>query len=272
MPTGGTYGLLDRPGSMGHIQMFTSPESALAKFLYPYAWNDVVAIFDDFTGPALNTHLWTAASTNGTAFDPPATQLANGVCQGITGNVAGDEATLRSDIVWLGDNNCGMQLRWKVDNNTSTQFEVGFTDALSAATASAVDDIDTPTVTNGFADGALVAQDTGQTLTTMAFITDGSTTNMNVTKTNLGTRTPTNATYLSARVQLVQTASAVAAAYAALYNDVDAITETAQHGDVLASQIKGDVLLQAWMYWEPLTTASRTIDIDYISIWQDRKR
>jgi hypothetical protein len=38
----------------------------------------------------------------------------------------------------------------------------------------------------------------------------------------------------------------------------------------LASQIKGDVLLQWWLYFEPLTTAARTVDIDYLAIWQDR--
>lgn len=270
MPSGDSYGNLLLPGGFRHMDMFGPSESALAKFLYPFAWRNVCFVFDDFLGPALNTHYWTAASTNGTAFDPPATQLKNGVCQAVTGTTAGDEATLRGDIVWSGDQNCGLEIKWKVDDNTSTQMEAGFTDALSAVTASAVNDIDTPSVANGAADVALVAQDTGQTLATMAFITDGSTSNMNTTKTDLGTRTPTNATYISARVQLSQVASAVAAAKALLFDENQALTESAQHGDVLASQIKGDVLLQPWFYWEPLATAARTIDIDYIAVWQDR--
>jgi len=259
------------------MDMFGSSESALAKFLYPLRWRDTIFVFDDFTGAALNTHLWTAAkiASNGTDFDPPATQLENGVCQGVTGAVAGDHVNLRSDAVWLGDNNCGLEIRFKGDNIDNAQGEMGFTDPLTGYTATAssiINDIDTPTITNGATDVALVGQDTGQTLTTMAFITDGSTTNMNTTKTNLGTRTPTNATYMVVRVQLAKTASAVAAAHAYVLDENDAILEEAQHGSALANQIKGNVLLESRIYWEALTTSARTVDLDYIAIWADRGR
>ena len=277
MAKGNTYGNLVRPSGRQHLDMFASSESALAKFLFPVQWRDTVFVFDDFTGAALNTHLWTAAkiASNGTDFDPPATQLVNGVCQGVTGAVAGDHVNLRSDAVWLGDNNAGLEIRWKIDDNTSVQWEMGFTDPLTGYTATAssiINDIDTPTITNGATDVALVGQDTGQTLTTMAFITDGSTTNMNTTKTNLGTRTPTNATYMVVRVQLAQTASAVAAAHGYVLDENDAILEEAQHGSALANQIKGNVLLESRIYWEALTTSARTVDLDYIAIWADRGR
>lgn len=276
MATGKTYGNLLRPSGAQHKNMFTSSESALAKFLYPIRWRDTVFVFDDFTGAALNTHLWTAAkiASNGTDFDPPATQLANGVCQGVTGAVAGDHVNLRSDAVWQGDLNCGIEIRWKIDNNTSNQWEMGFTDPLSGYTATAtsvINDIDTPTITNGATDVALIGQDTGQTLTTMAFVTDGSTSNMNTTATSLGTRTPTNATYLVCRVQLAKTASAVSAAHAYVLDANDAVIEEAQHGSALANQIKGDVLLESRIYFEALTTSARTIDLDYIAIWGDRR-
>lgn len=277
MATGSTFGNKIRPGSQAHIETFTSANSELARFLYPFRWRDTVYVMDDFTGAALNTHLWTAAkiASNGTDFDPPATQLANGVCQGVTGAVAGDHVNLRSDAVWLGDNNVGIEIRLKVDNIDDAQWEFGLTDPLTGYTATAssiINDIDTPTITNGATDVALIGQDTGQTLTTMAFITDGSTTNMNTTKTNLGTLTPTNATYLTMRVQLAKTASAVAAAHAYVFNDVDQLTDEAQHGSALASQIKGSVLMESRLYWEALTTSARTIDVDYIAIWQDRVR
>ena len=277
MAKGSTYGNLLRPSGQQHMDMFGSSESALAKFLYPLRWRDTTFVFDDFTGAALNTHLWTAAkiASNGTDFDPPSTQLVGGVCQGVTGAVAGDHVNLRSDAVWLGDNNCGLEIRLKVDNIDDAQWEVGFTDPLTGYTATAssiINDIDTPTITNGATDVALVGQDTGQTLTTMAFITDGSTTNMNTTKTNLGTRTPTNATYMVVRVQLAQTASAVAAAHGYVLDENDAILEEAQHGSALANQIKGNVLLESRIYWEALTTSARTVDLDYIAIWADRGR
>jgi hypothetical protein len=250
----------------------------LAQFLYPATWRDVVFVFDDFIGgsnqePAAadwNEGFWLAEGTNGTEFAPAGTQLTNGVCQGVTENVAGDEQTIRTQLLWTGDQDCGCEVRWKIDNNTSIQYEIGFTDALSASSASAINDIDTPTVTNGAADVALVGQDTGQTLATAAFITDGSTTNMNTTKTNLGTRTPTNAIYITYRIQLTAVSSAVAVSNAYVMDANGTITEEAGHGGTLASQIKGSILLQQWNYFEPLTTSARTIDIDYIGIWQDR--
>ena len=61
-------------------------------------------------------------------------------------------------------------------------------------------------------------------------------------------------------------------AHAYVFNDVDQLTHEAQHGDVLASQIKGNVLLESRLYWEALTTSARTVDVDYITIWQDRVR
>ncbi len=272
MPNGSNYGNLLLPSGFQHIQRFGPSQSALAQFLYPAAWRDVIFVHDHFTGPALNTHLWTAAGVNGTDFDPPATQLLGGVAQGLTENVAQDQNSIRSDTVWAGDNNCGVEFRWKIDNIDTLLFEMGFNDPLSSYTASddgAINDIDTPTITNGATDVALVGRDTGQTLTTMAFITDGSTSNMNTTKTDLGTRTPTNATYQHVRIQLTQTASAVAASHAYVFDANGALQEDAQHGSVLASQIKGDVLLEARLYIEALTTSVRTADVDSITIWQD---
>ena len=276
MATGDTYGNLALPSGKRHLGMFTASESALAKFLYPITWRDTVFVFDDFTGPALSTHLWTAAkiASNGTDFDPPATQLVNGVCQGITGAFAQDHANLRSDAVWYGNANCGMEVRWKVNNITSLAVEVGFVDPLSDYTstnAGAVSGIDTPAVANGATDVGLVTMYTTETANTLNLVTEGSTSNMNVTATSFAV-SPVNATYGVARVQLAQTASAVAAAKAYVLDGNDAIRATAQHGALLASQIKGDVLQHFWFYVESLTTSARTIDIDYIAVWQDRVR
>ena len=140
----------------------------------------------------------------------------------------------------------------------------------TAASNSAINDIDTPTITNGAADVALVGMDTSQTLITMAFITDGSTSNMNTTKTNLGTRTPTNATYMTVRVQLAGPAATNAASCWVL-DENGAIVENASHGAALASQIEGATLIHPRFFIEPVTTpAARTVDIDYWRVWQNR--
>ena len=157
-----------------------------------------------------------------------------------------------------------------MDDIDGQQSEIGFTDPLSGYAASAVDAIDTPTITNGATDVALVARDSGATLKTQAFITDGSTSDMNTTKTDLGTRTPSNATYQVVRIQLAQASSAIASASAYILSEKGVLQEDAQHGAVLASQIKGDVLIQPWLYVEPLASSAIIIDIDYWAIWQDR--
>lgn len=276
MPHGNQYGNKIRPSGHSHIQRFTSTESELAKFLYPIAWRDTTFIVDDFTGTAIDTSLWLTAkiASNGTNFAPNATQIASGILTGVTGNgAAGDHVSVRNGASWAGDYNCGMEIRWRIDNNSAVQWETGFNDPMTSYTntaSSAINDIDTPTITNGTTDVALVGMDTQQTLTTMAFITDGSTSNMNTTKTNLGTRTPTNSTFQTIRVQLAQTASAVAAAACFVLDNNNALQEQASHGSVLASQIKGDVLLEPRFYVETTTTGSLTVDIDYIAVWQDR--
>jgi hypothetical protein len=273
MPNGSNYGNLLQPSGFHHIQRFGASQSALAQFLYPVAWRDVVFVYDDFTGAALNTALWTADGVNGTDFDPPSTQLVNGVTQASVNNVAQDQNSIRSDAVFLGDNNCGVEFRWKIDNIDTLLFEIGFNDPLSAYGTSddgAIDNHDTPTIGNGATDVALVARDSGASLTTMQFVTDGSTGSMDTTGTNLGTRTPTNTVYQTVRVQLTQTASAVAASHAYVFDQNGALQEDAQHGSAIASQIKGDVLLEARLYVEALTTAARVCDVDLIAVWQDR--
>ena len=269
MATGAQYGSRVGRSSRKTVAKIGPLNSELANLLYPIQSRDVVFLHDDFLleeGTAITgSGLWVAGGINATNFAAPAAQLANGVVQGaIAANVA-DNKTLKGSAAWQGDLNCGMEIRWKVDNADTTLWEVGFVDPLTSFNDLALNDIDTPSITNGAADVALVAQDTGQTLTTMAFITDGSTSNFNTTKTNLGTRTPTNATYMSARVQI-----ATNAARCWVFDENGALVEQAQHGDVTANSIEGGVLLHLWAGWETLATTAKTVDIDYVTAWQDR--
>lgn len=273
MPRGDSYGRETNPSSFRHLSRIGPSESELARFLYPLANRDVVYYFDDFVGGAnvetgatdWNEAVLIGAGTNGTDFIPAGTQLVNGVLLGTTNNVGGDEQTLRTALVWKGDHRCGAEWRWQVDDIDNTQWEAGFTDALSAVTASAVNDIDTPTLTNGAEDVALLAQDNGETLKTIAYITDGSTSGMNATKTDMGTTAVVNATYLTARVQLDGDYSD-----AYLFDEDGYLTDTARHGDLIGARLEGDTMLQWWAYWEPLTTSAVAVSIDYIGIWQDR--
>ena len=270
MPRGATFGSRTNPASFVHIGRFGPSESELAGFLYPYAFRDVILLREDFLleeGTAVTgSGIWVAAGLNGTDFAAPATQLANGVVTAVLNNVAGDNNTIRTGAFWLGDNDCGMEMRWKVADGTNLMFEMGFVDPLTSYDDLALNDIDTPSITNGAVDVALIAQDASQTLTTMAYITDGSTANMNTTKTNLGTRTPTNATYLTCRVQL-NGAGNTSSAF--VFDENDALVESASHGSALASQTEGATLRHLWGAWETKSTENKTIDLDSVYAWQN---
>ena len=278
MVKGATYGNLTRPSGRQHLAGFESSNSALSRFLYPITWRDTVFVKDDFTGNVINTHLWTVGNTAGTLWIGTSTQLANGTITGVTGATNGDEQAIHGEAVWNGNLNCGMEIRFKIDDATGVLLETGFTDPLTAITAPAINDVDSPSITNGATDVAIVVRDTGQTLTTFAYVTDGSTASMDTTATSLGTRSPTNATFMTVRVQLSQfpsgtldAVSNLAASSAYLLDANDGVTDEAHHGDAIASQIAGNVLLRPWFYVAPLASAARTVDIDYIAVWQDRR-
>ncbi len=273
MPTGSTYGRELNPSSFRHLGRIGPSESELARFLYPLANRDVIYVFDHFLGgnnqePGVadwNEAIWVAGnSANGTAFAPPSTQLLGGVCQGVTGAYAEDTIAIYTQVLWAGDNRCGMEVRLKPDDIDNQSLEMGFTDALSDSKEPCINDIDTPSYENGATDIALVGQQTGATLATMAFVTDGSTSNMNATKTDLGTRTMTNATYMTVRVQLDGNTS-----FAYLFDANGGLTEEATHGALIGSQIEGGTLVESRVLFEANTTSAVTVDIDYWGIWQD---
>lgn len=274
MPEGSGYGRHPFPSGFRHLGLMGPSKSNMNYFLYPFAWRDVVFIFDDFLGGGdieinvtnFDEGLWVSdTSANGTEFEVPSTGLSGGTAQGVTGAFADDTVEIWGDNIWLGDNRAGLELRYQVNNIDNIQWEAGFNDPLSDEKLTAVNNIDTPTITNGAADVALIAQDTGATLKTMAFITDGSTSNMNTTKTDLGTRVAVNNTYQGIRVQLDGNTS-----FGFVVDANSAIQESVSHGAIIGSQIEGGVLVRPRFLMEALTTSARTINIDYLAVWQDR--
>lgn len=275
MPSGSEYGrLLPGPSGFKHLDKMGPSRSNMAFFLYPFAWRDVSFVFDDFNGGGqievgvtdFKEGLWVGdTSANGTDFEIKATNIVNGAATGITGANADDTAAIWGDAVWLGDQNAGVEFRYKQNDIDAIQWECGFSDPLTDEKLTAINDIDTPTITNGAADVAIIGQDTAQTLTTMAFITDGSTSNMNTTKTNLGTRVGVNNTYQGLRVQLDGNSS-----FGFVLDENGAVLETASHGALIGSQIEGGVLVRPRFMLESLDATAHTIDIDFIACWQDR--
>ena len=271
MPTAGSFGRQLTPtNSFRHFDRFWPSESALAQFLFPFAWRDVVFWFDDFTqniAANLSDHYTLGTDAGATAFAKNAG--IGGRVQGNTGATDEEAVSLLTGADWNGDQQCGMEIRWQVNavGTTPLGYETGFTDPQTDDTLPAVDDIDTPSIANGATDVALIRLSQSQTLKTEAFITDGSTANMNTTKTDLGTRSPTAATYLATRIQIVTDAAA------GYHFDADfALLESAQHGSALANQIEGGVALTARFFGQTHTVSTELLfTLDYIAIWQNRR-
>lgn len=266
MPDAGTYGGNGTHSTFRHMGRFGPSQSNLAQFLVPFAWRDVSFVFDDFNGAdaTLADHWTLATDANGTAFAKTA---------GIGGTIVGTAGDAGTDNVfvailtpadWEGDKNCGMEVRWQVDDLTDYGFETGFSDPLTDSTLFAENDIDTPSITNGATDVAVHVYDSDEDLDFVAFLTDGSTSNMNTTATSEA-YLPTAATYLESRVQIVGDAAS------GFIHEGYALKASASHGSVTASQIEGGVDLTARFTGATRATATTLFLIDYFAIWQNRR-
>ena len=269
MPRGNTYGNVTTRilrNTQGHFGRLGPSESALAQFLYPFAFRDVVFWWDDFTqGRTTLTDDYTLGT------DACSTAFAKNVglggrIQGVTQNTAVDYIGILTGADWFGDNNAGQEMRWQVDNQVTAKWHQGFHDPLGDNTLTAINDIDTPTITNCAVNLALIARDTSQTLTTTAFITDGCTCCFNATKTNLGTWIPTNSVYHVTRVQL-----ATNAASAGVWDACNALQTSAQHGCVTANSVEGGTAMQASLIYGTLACVAKTVTADYWALWEDRR-
>lgn len=264
--TGDVYGEAhSRPGSIKTADRLGGSHSKLPLLFYPYMWEDVAFVLDDFMGDSINLDWW-ALTADGTATTFAISTGVGGVILGATGTSDEGFHSIKGPLNYFGDNNCGMEIRWKQDVVTNDLVEMGFVDALTDDTLPAINDIDTPTITNGAVNVAVVVKDYSQTLKTLAFVTDGDTSNFNTTKTNLGTRDITAATYITGRVGIAGDAG-----YCGLYGANGELLEFASHGSSTASSTEGGTAAQPW-FIIGCKEASNSIAVtmDYIACWEDR--
>ena len=228
-------------------------------------WEDTCFVFDDFLQDTINLDYWALGA------DATATTFATSV--GVGGRIAGATGTtgegfhsIKGPLDYFGDNNCGVEIRWQQDVVTNDLVEMGFVDALTDDTLSAIGDIDTPTIGNGAVNVAVIAKDYSQTLKTLAFVTDGDTANFNTTKTDLGTRDLTAATYITGRVGIAGNA-----AYCGLYGANGELLEFASHGTSTATSTEGGTAAQPWfIIGTKVVSSDIATIIDSIAVWEDR--
>lgn len=263
MPKIRNQGVLPSTSTLGRF----ARAGAMRDFLEFRAFRDRAFHLDDFLGDTINLDYYALANSSGSGAADFAINVQNGtgVIRGSSGTTDNGSVSLIGPIIYRGDNNAGMWVRFKVDDVTSLNFEVGFIDAVPGSNGSGVSDVDTPAVT--MADGALLQMDTDQTLKTLAFVTVGSTANQTVKSTTLtGTTTPTNATFMDVTVQLIGNDAFC------VVNEGGAarVAHANGTGDNSAGHVEGGVSLAPWVYVRTRNTTTKNFDIDAIATWSDR--
>ena len=262
VPTAKEYGLSTYPsGTRQATKLHNVDELALA--LYPTLRQNVFYFEDDFAG-TLNTNFWTTTEdTSGTAFRWVAGQ--NGLIQATTHTDSGDGVGLRyNNATFSGDKNAGMEVIWSVDVvGTTLMLEMGFSSVITTLPNSCLNDIDTPSVTNGMADGAIFGLDTSQTLVTAALvgIRSGGGSTQKTVLSPVFSPTAGLTTFYTTRIQLVGNH-----AYCYVW-DANGVLKGSAY---LASAIEGGTAIIPYVNVTTVTTAAKNMNIDVIRLWQDR--
>jgi hypothetical protein len=231
--------------------------SELSGFLAPFARQDFVYVEDDFTEDTLNATRWEVATDAGSTAFAWNTAASGGVITGVTEAASGDYVAVNGELTWLSNKNCGTEICLKQDVIITHLIEYGFTDALSDETLPAINDIDTPSTTNGSTDISVIARDTSQTLTTLALVADGTT--GAAAKTNFDTAcVPAASTYYKMLVQCATNQSF------GVFNNQYHLGVTVLQGPDTATLVRPHFILGT------LASTAITVDIDYIRVWQER--
>jgi hypothetical protein len=256
-----TYGRFQAPGSLAQLTRGRGFNSELVGFLLPFAVQDYLYIEDDFTSDTLASALWSTVETNGgTAFAAGA--LENGTIRGITDAGAGDTLSIKYDrTIFDAARNPGCEIRWKTNAVPSTAggMEFYFADPPTAEDATIIDDIDTPSVTNGVTDVVGIGRQKGATLTTATLFSVG-TTDTTCAKDDFPTTLiPTVDVYTRMLIQV-----ATRRGWGVIDNqwDYDAISRLGTGPDT------GVLMRPSFLVVGD--TAATTVDIDYIRIWAER--
>ena len=205
------------------------------------------------------------SAVDGTATLFAVTAGESGIATATTGTTDNGLVGFNTLANWLGDQNCGMEVRLQLDVVTGFALEVGFTDPLTDETLLAVDDVDTPTIGNGATDVAVYVLDTDSTLQTAKFVSKG--TSIDIQGTELGTHVPTAATYLTIRVQLRGNDAEV------IIFDENGLPVRNGVVDLTASHvatIEGGTALRAHLLVGTRNTTAKVPTVDYVKVWQDR--
>lgn len=249
-------------------------KSPLYNYLRQLARADVMFLHDDFTGKAIDSTVqWAVANGGGASVASFATSLQlNGAIRATTGTGNGvtASASLIGPIIYPGNANPGMEIRFKtVTASTAVRMEVGFIDAVPASNTMGINNMDTPTAF--FSDGATVGIDTAATAAFFNLVTKGSATSQVIKKTNGTTGLAAAGTWQTIRIQMLsQDATTTDATAVVAWHNGNKIATHDVSATAGVGAVKGSVLLAPWVYFEATSASSKSLDIDYITVWCDR--
>lgn len=253
-------GQFNAPQSIRQLTRGRGWNSDLVGFLAPFARQDYFYFEDDFTSSTLDATRWTLGTDAGSTAFVQNTALEGGVIRGATEAASGDYILIKYvNTIFDSARYPGCEIKEKRDVVTATKWEFGFSDPLSDDTLPAINDIDTPTITNGATDVAVIGQDTSQTLTTLAFVADG-TTGATTSQAFPTTLIPVAATYQRLLVQLLGPNASKG-----VFNNDNSV------GSILLGQGPDTgTLVRPHFIVGSLAAAAITVDIDYIRLWGER--
>ena len=239
----------------------------LSLYLSRLSFGDKRFLFDDFEGDTINLDNWIVNGDSGTTvFAMTATNTLGE--SSITADTSTDDnefITIYGHCNWLGDKNAGMAIRWQTDTIALTCFEYGWCDPLTDYTLPAINDIDTPTITNGAVTLAVLAFDAAQTLATAALVMDGDGTYA-TTSVDTGWLPTINKWYTT----IIQLAGD--SVWTATWDTNDAANPVLQAGTVISRTgvVEGGTLVEPRFTFGNRTSNDATPRIDFIACWQDR--
>lgn len=244
-------------------QMGMSP---LFEFLRMHASDDRVML-DNIPGinnfPVAMDAYWTPANSGGTSAANFASVVGAGpgYIQGDTGTDDNGSISLIGPIIYQGDLNVGCLFDIQIDAVTDYNLELGLIDAVPGSNAPGVTDVDTPNI--AASDAAILTIDTDQTIATLAFATDGSTSNMDDKATTIA-QPITNFSAATRHRVVIQTFGNFV--YCAIDGVVAAVHDATVDAD---GCIEGGTLLAPWIYCRTRTTTARFPRLYHFAIWQD---
>jgi hypothetical protein len=244
--------------SLNELKKEMGKDSSLFTFLEHYALADRHFDRFDFGVKALDTtNQWTvgagATATTWAVASPDAT--APTIIRGVAGTTA---ATSGLQIVtpakfFYGDNDCGMQIRFRDSVITEGRLEIGFFDAKPAANTNLGNNLTTPTFNTAVDVAAFLYDHTGST-TTQGLYTKGN--NGQTAAKQAITSGLAADTWMTVRIQIIA-------------DDVYLFVD----GKLMASKasgIEGGDGLILGLLSKSSDTTDRNIDIDYIAYWANR--